>query len=127
MTTSLKKQITSMFLEPILDPYSKTYCEVITLSNIPIGPLSPFVQRISSPKLSEFQGNSLRNKCIYVLLKSLCSYETNCCKYVNIDDISEVFSFLTSNNYVIEEGLSQMVTSQFNNHRRLICMFSYSE
>ena len=138
MNSFSKKQIVSMFLEPILDPFSKTYYDVITLSTKPIGPLSPFVRCLSLPKLSEFRGGGSRNQYSYVLLRSdnmFQSVSDSCgsfsfsnsdssCKYMNQDDISDIFSFFVSNGYVIEEALTR-VTSRLNHSRQLICMFSY--
>lgn len=110
-----QKQIISMFLETILDPFSQSYKEVITLSAKPSGPLSNFVKCISRVKLSDFKEyNSLP---IFVLLLS------DCCEYATIDDITDVFTILLSNGYVIEESLTKIV-SKFN-QKRIICMFSY--
>ena len=115
-----------MFLEPILDSSSKTYYEVITLSNKPRGPLSPFVRRLSFPKLSEFQSNDFQNRCLYVLLKPSPNNQTSC-KYMGVEDISEIFSFLVSNGYIIEDELTR-ITSQFNDtRRRIVSVFSYTE
>ena len=127
-----QKQIVTMFLEPILDPFSKNYYDVITLSNKPKGPLSSFVQHYSFPKLSEFKNYDCHNQCSFVLLKSMHSQSSHsnsyCCKYSGIEDISEVFSFLVSNGYVIEDELTR-ITSKFNGNgnRRVICVFSYCE
>lgn len=128
-----KKQIVTMFLQPILDPVSKTYYDVITLSNKPHGPLSLFVRYASFPKLSEFKGNNFCNSCLYVLTKfdshsNCCKYSESSysCKYSGMEDISEIFSFLVSNGYVIEEELTR-ITSQFNDGKRVICVFSYTE
>ncbi len=129
-----KKQIVSMYLEPILDPVSKTYYDVITLSTKPLGPLSPFVRQVSFPKLSEFRGNDLRNSCLYVLLRDndvfrSMSYSHSCCssscKYMIREDISEIFSFLVSNGYVIEEELTRVTSRLYCSSRQFICMFSY--
>lgn len=135
MDAHSKKQIVSVFLQPVLDPFSKRYCDVITLSAKPVGPLSQFVRFTSFPKLSEFRGNDSTNQCAHVLLRhhdfyssngSCCSYSysPSSCKYMNQDDIFELFSFLVSNGYVIEEGLSKVV-SRLDHSRQFICMFSY--
>jgi hypothetical protein len=123
-----KKQIVTMFLEPILDPFSKSYYEVITLSNKPNGPLSSFVRILSFPKLSEFKTYDCKNQCSFVVLKSIHSYSshTHSCKYSGMEDISEVLSFLVSNGYVIEDELTK-ITSKFNGNRSVICVFSYCE
>jgi len=121
-----------MFLEPILDPFFKSYYEVITLSNKPNGPLSSFVRLLSFPKLSEFKSYDCKNQCSFVLLKSMHSQSSHfhsnsySCKYSGIEDISEVLSFLLSNGYVIENELTK-ITSKFHDSRKVICVFSYSE
>jgi hypothetical protein len=108
-----QKQIISIFLETILDPITQTYKEVITLSAKPSGPLSTYVKCISRVKLSDFKEyNSLP---IFVLY--------NDCEYMTIDDITDVFTILLSNGYIIEESLTKIV-SKFN-QKRIICMFSY--
>lgn len=121
-----KKQIVTMFLQPILDPVSKTYYDVITLSNKPHGPLSAFVRHASFPKLSEFQGNNFCNSCLHVVMKLNPDSYSHSCKYSGMEDISDIFSFLVSNGYVIEEELTR-ITSQFNEYKRVICVFSYTE
>lgn len=141
-----KKQIVTLFLQPILDSFSKSYYNVITLSDKPNGPLALYTRHLSFPKLSEFQENNFRNQCLIVLLKTMLSHSqshfshshsqshssnaysshSHSCKYLGIDDISDVFSFLVSNGYVIEEELTH-ITSQFNDSRRVICVFSYTE
>jgi len=125
----------TMFLEPILHPFSKTYIDVITFSDMPLGPISHMVKAISPYKLSEFQ-MGCRQSCIYVLFRFPVSSgrkHGSCIEnYMGVDDISSVFSFLQSNGYVIEDGLTRMIQrggfgiSNSISNRRTICMFSYS-
>jgi hypothetical protein len=46
---------------------------------------------------------------------------------MGVEDISEIFSFLVSNGYIIEDELTR-ITSQFNDtRRRIVSVFSYTE
>jgi len=126
-----KTNTITMFLEPILDPLSKTYIEVITLSDMPPGPLSKMVKLFSPKRLSEFQ--IYPTQCSFVLLRypaAVCSICLD--NYMIVDDIPSVFSFLQSNGYIIQEGLTRMLqkggftTSNSSlGNKRTICMFSY--
>jgi hypothetical protein len=44
-----------MYLEPVLNSYYKTYQNVITFSQCPVGPIKDMVTTMSPPKLSSFQ------------------------------------------------------------------------
>lgn len=126
-----KTNTITMSLEPILDPLSKTYIEVITFSYMPPGPLSNMVKHISAKRLSEFQIHPIY--CSFVLLRYPVS---NCCvcldNYMTVDDIPSVFSYLQSNGYIIQEGLTRMLqkggfttSNSYVGNKRTICMFSY--
>ena len=130
-----KTNTITMFLEPILDPISQTYIEVITFSDMPPGPLSKMVKIISPKRLSEFQIYPIN--CSFILLRypvTNCSPGLN--TYMSIDDISSVFSYLRSNRYVIEDGLTTMIqrggfgsfisNNVISGNKRTICMFSYT-
>jgi hypothetical protein len=131
-----KTKTVTMFLEPILHPFSKTYIDVITFSDMPLGPISSMVKLISPYKLSEFQMGYHRS-CIFVLLRYPVSsgrIDGSCIEnYMGVDDIPSVFSYLQSNGYIIEDGLTRMIQrggfgisdSSFSGNRRTICMFSY--
>jgi hypothetical protein len=55
-----------MYLEPYLNSFTKNYQNIITLSDMPNGPLSNMVSTISSPKLSPFQYlNNGNNFCVF--------------------------------------------------------------
>ena len=136
----------TLYLEPILDPYSQTYLNVITLSDKPQGPLSNMVNLMSLPKLTNtlsagtYSGlNS--STCVYILMKypAISGSGTNVPKniddYMRSDDIPALFSYLTANGYVIDTNLTHMMTRskilegtsdvRFSGNRKLICMVSY--
>ena len=126
-----KTNTITMFLEPILDSLSKTYIEVITFSDIPPGPLSNMVKHISIKRLSEFQ--IYPTNCSFVLLRYPVRVSSICLdNYMTVDDIPSVFSYLQSNGYIIQEGLTRMLQKggfstliSGSGNKRTICMFSY--
>ena len=96
-----------MYLEPILNPYYKTYQNIITLSQIPQGPLDQMVAHINVPRLSEFQTlgpwsppptsrTAFSTTCIYALLRYPTTHHmTNSVKngnyYMYAEDVPNVF------------------------------------
>ena len=153
MESPFKKQNSTivMYLEPFLNSYTKNYQNIITLSDMPDGPLANMVTMISSPKLSPFQylnnGNNVNN-CIYVLLR----YPKQSCGFgggggnggikhpdffMGADDIPSIFGYLRTNSYSIDIETTKMMNksrvliggvsdTRFSGDRKMICMFSYS-
>ena len=132
----------SLFLEPILDSYSQKYLQVITLSNIPPGPLASMVKMISLEKISQFVSsnnttmNGLGMGCTYVLMRyssnSNVKKESN---YMFADDIPAVFSYLIRNGYTVDKGITKMMNGsrvliggvsdvRYSGDRKLICFAS---
>ena len=107
-----------LYLEPILNTYFQAYQNVITISHIPEGPLSPLVYTINAAKLSPFQGASRyaspfydRNNCTHVILRypgENFSWK-NSDMFMGKDDIPAVFSFLLENGYHINTDLTKML------------------
>ena len=140
-----------MYLEPFLNSFNKNYQNIITLSDMPDGPLANMVTMISSPKLSPFQylNNSNNvNNCIYVLLrypKQSCGFGRGGGNggikhpdfFMGADDIPSVFGYLRTNGYSIDTETTKMMNksrvliggvsdTRFSGDRKMICMFSYS-
>jgi len=133
---SNSKKTTVMYLEPILNSYYKTYHDVITLSNIPDGPISEMVSTMSSPKLSEFQtaspfygspgfGRNPFSNCMHVLMKypvgkgivanGYSAFIRNTDSVTTSDDIPSIFSYLMENGYTVDTQLTRMIqTSEVN-------------
>ena len=135
-----QNNLTTLYLEPVLDPYHNTYINVLTLSGIPKGPLSKMTRQINSPKLSPFQTSSTIMSpfpnCMYILTRypnKTISISNN---WMVEDDIPSVFSYLQSNSYMIETSLTKLMTKnnitsnnsqkRFSGNRKTICIFSYS-
>lgn len=134
-----KSKTVSLFLEPILNTYYKTYQQVITLSAVPEGPLQELVKTISSVKLSPFQflpitSNNPLN-CIHVL----CRYKTHNQQkqtnyYMGKDDIPSIFAYLRANGYIVDTEITKMmiksglmngqIEHRISGEKQLICIIS---
>jgi hypothetical protein len=141
----------ALYLEPMLNSYYKSYQDIITLSDMPAGPLQQMVAKINAPKLSEFQTLSAfspppisRSSYSTTCLLALCRYPTSQAHptsktgdyFMYASDVPNVYGYLESNGYRILDSLTTMTyrgpvdiaTSQpngFHGRRRLICMFRY--
>ena len=140
----------ALYLEPMLNSYYQSYQDVLTLSDIPAGPLATLVRRINVPRLSTFQSMSAfsppppsRSAFSETCLLTLSRYPLqtnirNADSFMYANDIPNVFGYLENNGYKILESLTTMAfrgpvdvasssPNAFNGHRRLICMFRYSQ
>ena len=121
-------------LEPILNSYSKTYQNIITLNTMPSGPLANMVTRQSPTKLSIFQEGGIQSSnCMFILLRypktGPQKYNQDC--YMGADDIPSLLSWLNTNGYTIETEITKMLyksrvtiggISESGGDRRMICM-----
>ena len=137
----------SLYLEPYLNEYYKTYQHIITLDTMPNGPIAPMVKMIRMPHLSPFYSSNtgsnsgLNSQCLLALMRYPGSSGNNIKAsdaFMGSDDIPAVFGFLTANGYTINTDLVKMMNgsqialggtfseSRNSGIRKLICMFSYS-
>jgi hypothetical protein len=142
-TASTNSGSFTLYLEPILDSYSQTYRQVITLSCMPPGPLAAMVKTMSLPKLSPFvsyldQRSEFGFGCSFVLMRypngSHHSLK-NTSSYMYSEDIPAVFSYLTNNGYTIDNSVTKMMNGSRvlvgngngngNGDKRLICFASF--
>jgi len=109
------------------DTYNKCYKKIITINNYPDGPLQQYVARITNKKLSPFQENTPCcpiKSCIYVLQNFSPSNPRN--NFLAIDDIPDLFHFLSTNNYTIHENLSKLMHDSATSFQDpLLCFISY--
>ena len=103
----------ALYLEPILDPLSQEYINILTVDSYPEGPLKDFVKQKRLPELSPFKKTST-TQCKYVLVHP----DTN---YMENKDIPFLFSCLQKNGYTIEYQQTKLYT-----HPNLVCIFSYT-
>ena len=111
----------SLYLEPMLNSYWKTYMQVITLNNMPEGPLQDLVMPISFPKLSIYQnpGNSPfynGTNCVLCLMRypvhdiggSGSAFRMSDA-FMNADDIPGILSYLETHGYSIQTDITNML------------------
>ena len=112
----------SLYLEPILNSYWKTYMQIITVNTVPNGPLRDLVMMISVPKLSSFQNASTNSpffhgsNCVPCLMRypantiggSGSAFRMNDA-FMGADDIPSVLSYLESHGYTIQTELTHML------------------
>jgi len=92
------------------------YTNIVVINSIPEGPLRLFVRRIQLPRLSPFQTNhtnhnnnrsynSRTKTCALAIV--LPSVAEN--RLVNVNDIPDLFQFLTTNGYKINSQITNMM------------------
>ena len=139
-----------LYLEPVLNSYYQNYQNILTLSDMPLGPLKNMVSKLQFPKLSPFSNSSCSTSCLYVLGRYTVSdagkpTTNNTDSFMYADDIPSVLSYLQSNGYIVDTSLTTMLqksevrigggsgsgswsdSATCSGNRRMICMFSYSE
>ena len=122
----------SLYLEPVLLPVSKTYHNILTLSEMPSGPLAEMVQRVNFPRLSEFiqYNEETGNQCIYCIKRYSPSQlnSANVRNYMFAEDIPSVYGYLIKNGYQIMPDLTKLtfntITRSQPANRKLVCIFS---
>jgi hypothetical protein len=121
-----------LYLEPILNTYYQTYQTVISISQMPAGPLRRMVSSINPPKTSEFQTASpfYSNPtyglgvgagsagCVMVLLRyplgrggisGYSAFVKDAGMVLGADDIPSLFSYLRERGYRIDTELTRML------------------
>lgn len=115
----------TLYLEPILD--TNVYINALTLSGIPKGPLAKMTKRIKTPNLSPFQTFHNQNhpfpNCVYMLINH--NNNNNNTNWMTEEDIPFLFSYLQTNNYIIETSLTELLIKA-SNRKKIICIFSYN-
>ena len=137
----------TLYLEPVLNSYYKSYQNILTVSNIPDGPLATLIKQMSSPKLSPFQSMSAwsppptsRTAYSQMCMLTLCRYP-NPTSIKHVDnfmyaaDIPNVIGYLENNGYKIMADVTKMAYKGpvdyasslpgTYNKRQLIFMFRY--
>ena len=116
-----------------LDPYTKCYKNVVTINQFPEGPLKSIVRQIKFKNLSAFQNNTYGACCntpICGCEYALISLNNNSNKLVDwmcVDDIPNLFSFLTNNEYQIDTQITNMMSMNgiTMNNSRIIAFINF--
>lgn len=117
--------------QPYLDQRNKCYKKIITINCRPSGPLMNHVKQISPPKLSPFKESSScypSTNCIFAITAMDCHANTSNCNddLMAVDDIPNLFSFLSMNGYTIDSNLTNILQkSDIRLSNELLCFISY--
>lgn len=98
---------------PYYDRFNQCYKNILSVDNIPKGPLARLIRRIEYNKLSPGSSKMTDgpcykyDKCKYVIIGT----QNKCCEFMTQEQIYELTSFLLSNGYQIEN----QITNTLNN------------
>ena len=136
--------------EPFLDIVDdKSYKNIVTISNLPEGPLRSCVVRVRRNKLSSFsepRGRSCESQCVYVITQNIYNIEGDngtgdcgCgrisspsgCVYLCVDQIPDFLEIALMNNYTIDYKLSKLINntgvgSSNIQGSKFVCTLTYS-
>lgn len=133
----------SIYVEPYLNTFFKTYQSIITFNTMPAGPLQKMVTTLSSPKLSIFQQLGVMDDnvfgCKYALLRYPVLSGNVSVKYrdtfMTESDVTALLDYLISNNYTIETNVTRILqhsglgtnnnSSSYSGKKILVCMARY--
>jgi hypothetical protein len=102
----------SIYLEPILDPNTNEYVNVLTATGVPEGPLGNQTKTIRAKDLSEFKPRISTSSCKNVIMNTDGTYMTT----------PQLFSFMRINGYIIDIGLTNLYKSSTPN---CVCVYFY--
>lgn len=143
---------TNLFLENYYDFHNTSYYQILTLNNIPNGPLQSYIKQISIKNVTKLN-NANTNYCSYVITKNILNsssssnsnsssnitnFINNKFNYCTIEDVTQIYDFLINNNYTINNELTNIIKSfssansslenQFTiiNNKKLLLCFNYN-
>jgi hypothetical protein len=109
-------------IEPFLNQYQKQYQNVLTINQIPPGPLAQRVIRINPPKLSPFgiTNYNVADKCIFVIRKEGALIGAQ--EYATVDEMPQMILYLVANGYTIDHQTTELV-QRIPVTNRVVCVF----
>ena len=105
-----------------LDQYNECYKKIVIINQKPTGALLSLIRTIHSDKVSPFKATSPccpEPYCLLAILNPLVTTELLC-----MDQIGDLFSFLTSNGYTIQYELTKIMQLSTQKIDKLICYIS---
>ena len=123
----------ALYSQPYLDTCNQCYKNIVTINLPPKGPLFKFIRKIKTPPLSPFKEpgpcNPLQT-CSLALTSVNMNY-SQCSGLMVVDEVPDLISFLTMNNYTIDTSLTKMMNTsdirfQTNNANKLIFFITYN-
>jgi hypothetical protein len=113
----------NLYIEPYYDN-DTSYYHILTLNRQPKGPLTNFTKLMSIKNLSTKMSNSNDNYCTVVIKNSILgNVSHNKIQICTNEDVTEVIDFLTNNNYIINENMTDYL-SKYNSNK-LLFNFKY--
>lgn len=113
----------TIFGQPYLDRFQQCYINILTINNIPAGPLGEKVIKIQTPPLSEFK---IPGPCCPLPVCTLALKSFQHGGIMREEDIPYLFSYLLSNGYTINEPLTKLLTKNDTENKRTICFVAYT-
>lgn len=139
-----KTKVWSLYMRPYYDHYTQRYINIMTINSEPIGPLTHIIRRLNPSRLSNVSSrtNDYEDRlsyCLYAIEYPQNLHNNhNHTRYhsklnlMNIDDISELYSFLLENNYEVDYRFTKLMqqsgikpTHTSSSPLTLICYISY--
>jgi len=111
----------ALYNQVYLDPYTKEYKNIITISSVPKGELSNLIRNSRFETLSPFKQ---REAGCSILFRSFKFYN----EVMTIEELPELFTFLASNGYEIDAELTKMINTNKNmidSEQKLIAFIIY--
>ncbi len=97
--------------QPYFDAVAKKYINIMTISSMPVGPLSKFVRQVRISKLSAYNDDPVTCKLAITCNNYLATY----------DDLPWLIAFLQANGYRVETRLTELLKDD-----RLIFYITYT-
>lgn len=97
-----------------LDKINQEYKKIIVINKLPLGILKNNVIRLRNEKLSIFDINN--EPCLYALK------DPNTNELLELDNITEIFTYLIENGYEIDTSISKLLLKNNNTNKDFICV-----
>ena len=112
----------SLFSQPYLDRVNECYLTLITINTMPQGPIREKVVRVKMPPLSEFKEPS---PCAPRQMCALALRALDRCGLMTIDDLPNLMSYLTENNYEYNKGITNVIRRNDTQNKETIAFITY--
>jgi hypothetical protein len=113
----------NLYIEPYYDN-DRNYYHILTLNREPKGPLRNFTKIIYMKNLSAKTLNMNENYCGVVIKNNILgNVSDNKIEICTNNDITEVVDFLTNNNYIINDTMTEILSK--HSSKKILFNFRY--
>ena len=110
-------------IEPYYDN-NISYYHILTINKQPRGPLSNYIKLIPNKNISTKINKANENYCAFVINNRILSnIRNNKLQICTIDDITDILDFITNNNYIINDTITNILSEV--NSKKLLLNFKY--